>query len=273
MNLLALISPKTGTELTVGNLFIPSGDLQYDLLIALDGFFWALAYVLIIHRSVKDKTCGMPAAVLCLSFTWEFVFGFLGAPLVEAGSFFDLSRQPLAMRIHNVVWFVLDCGILYTLLRYGRDEYEKFHPGAPKKAFVPLVLTGLAVCFIGMVVSVYEWGDHNGIYAAYIDNVLISLLFIRMLYRRGNADGQSMWIGLSKCLGTIATFLLGGAVVRREFGVGKRIFFDMEFLPLMKLCILLILILDIAYLIILYRTMKHKLHLNPWTRKPLKVNK
>ena len=263
------VSKKTGMEMMVGNLLIPDDVFLYNLLIILAGLFWSISYVLIIYRGIKDKTCGMPMLVLCLNFVWEFILGFMGDPFVSVGSALEMSRHPLSMRIVDVTWFLLDFGILYLLFKYGKKEFEKFHPGAPKWAFVSTVFLFLLLSFLFIAACVYEWGDYNGIYAAYVDEVIISILFIRMLWQRGNADGQSMWIGLFKFVGTLCTILFGGAVVRREWGVGRRVFCEMEFMPLMKLCLILIIVFNVAYLVFLYRTMKYKQHLNPWTRKPL----
>jgi hypothetical protein len=256
-------------ELTVSNLYIPGGVLLYNILIGIACIFWFIAYVLIIYRGIKDKACGMPMLVLCLNIVWEFILGFMGEPFVPAGSVLELSRHPLSMRIVDVIWFLFDCGVFYILVKYGKEEYEKFHPGAPKGIFVPMILFYLLISFLFIAVCVYEWHDYNGIYSAYVDNVLISALYIRMLWRRGNADGQSMWIGLFKFLGTFFTFLMGGFVIRGEYSITKRIFFELEFMPLIKLCFVLICTFEIAYMVFLYRTMKYKLHLNPWTRKPL----
>ena len=255
--------------MTIGNVSIPEDVYLLNVLLGLAGLFWTIAYVLIIYRGFKDKTYGMPMLVLCLNIVWEFMYGFMGDPIVPVGSALEISRQPLLLRLDDVLCFLFDCCILYLLFKYGRKEFEKFHPYAPKGAFVPTVLLFLLLSFLFITVSVYEWNDHNGIYIAYVDEVIMATLFIRMLWRRGNADGQSMWIGLFKFVGTIFTILAGGLVVRREWGVTRRVFCEMEFLPLMKLCIILILVLDIAYLVFLYRTMKYKQHLNPWTRKPL----
>lgn len=263
------VSPKTGVEMTVGNICIPEGVFKYNLLIGLAGLFWAISYALIIYRGVKDKTYGMPMLVLCTNIVWEFMLGIMGAPIVSVGSALEMSRQPLVMRIVDVVWFLFDCGILFLLFKYGREEFEKFHPSAPKWVFVPVILAFLVLSAIVYAVCVYEWGDYNGIYGAYVGNVLISVFFIRMLWQRGNADGQSMWIGFAKFMGTFCTFLFGGMVLRGEWGVTKSILFELEFWPLVKLCVILIVLFDIVYLAFLYHTMRYKLHLNPWTRKPL----
>lgn len=263
------VSQKTGLEMTVGNISVPDGVFSYNLLYGLAGLLWTISYVLIIYRGVKDKTYGMPMLVLCSNLVWEFMQSFMGTPIVSVGSAFEMTRQPIFMRVVNAIWFLFDCGILYLLFKYGKGEFQKFHPGAPKWAFVPVAFLFMLLSFLFYAACVYEWGDYNGIFGAYVDNVFISLFYIRMLWRRGNADGQSMWIGLTKFLGTFCTFIFGIAVLRGEWGLTKRVACEMDFFPVMKLCVILIIVFDIVYLVSLYRTMKYKLHLNPWTRKPL----
>lgn len=255
--------------MTVGNLYIPDGMSSITLFFCLAGLFWTICYVLIIYRGFKDKTYGMPLLVLCSNLVWEFMLGFMGDPIVDVGSAFEMSRHPLYLRIIDVVWFLFDCGILYLAFKYGKKEFVKYYPYAPKWAFVPVIFTYMFLSFLFYAVCVYEWGDYNGIYGAYLDNVLISAFFIRMLWKRDNAAGQSMWIGLTKFLGTFFTFIAGGAVLHNELGISKREVFQMELFPLLKLCLILIIVFDIVYLVFLYRMMKYKLHLNPWTRKPI----
>lgn len=255
-----ILSPKTGEPLS-GSAFvsIPAGNPLYDRLILLAGLFWCAAYVLIIYRGFKDKSCGMPLLVLCINMAWEFVYGFLG----------HLSAQPPSMRLVSAAWFVLDCAIVWLYFRYGRKEFRRALPHAPEKGFVPMVLLLFGMAFALVYLSVFEWNDHTGVYIAYMDDALISILFVVMLMRRGNADGQSMWIGLCKFVGTLFTIALGGAVVRTEYGVNRYILADIHFMPLMKLFIVLIILFNVVYLVMLYRTLKYKLGLNPWTRRPL----
>jgi hypothetical protein len=49
-------------------------------------------------------------------------------------------------------------------------------------------------------------------YAGFLINLVMSLLFIRMFYRRPDLKGQNLFIALTKCIGTIAITILVGAV-------------------------------------------------------------
>lgn len=41
------------------------------------GIFWAITYLLILHRSIQDRVIGMPMVALCLNIAWEFIFSFV----------------------------------------------------------------------------------------------------------------------------------------------------------------------------------------------------
>ncbi len=264
-----VISPKTGEEMSIAALAVPAGVPLYDILTVISGLFWTIAYILIIYYGFKHKTSGMPLLVLGLNWSWEFIFAFLGSPIVPEGSMLDLTAQTGVQRIVNAIWFLFDCVILYLKFKYGRDEFKASMPNAPDKLFYPELIFILFCSFCAVMFSVNEWGDHNGVYAAYLQNIFISSLFIPMLYRKGSGAGQSMWIAITKCLGTIAPGLMGALVMIREYGCNWSIFVDFEFMPLMKFLIEACLVFDIVYIVCLYRMLKYHDHVNPWTRKPL----
>ena len=54
-------------------------------------------------------------------------------------------------------------------------------------------------------------------YAAFLQNLLMSVLFIGMLVQRGSREGQSVTIAVSKWLGTLAPTLLFGLVGAEGF--------------------------------------------------------
>jgi hypothetical protein len=149
------------------------------------GLFWSLTYIFIIIRGFKDKTYGMPLFVLCANISWEFIFSFI-LP----------STKP---QIYiNYMWLILDVFIMIQFLKFGKPEF----PSLSNKQFYTVFLLALATGF-GLILSItYEFNDLEGVYAAFGDNLLMSILFIVMLFRRDNLRGQSIYIGLFKMLGT-----------------------------------------------------------------------
>ncbi len=155
-----------------------------------DGIFWSLAYILIIIRGFKDKTYGIPLFVLCVNISWEFIFSFI-LP----------STKP---QIYiNYIWLMLDVIIMMQFLKFGKLEF----PTLSNKQFYTVFLFALATGF-GLTLSItYEFNDREGVYAAFGDCLLMSILFIVMLFRRDNLRGQSIYIAIFKMLGTAFTSL------------------------------------------------------------------
>ncbi len=158
---------------------------MYTELMIAGGIFWSLTYILIIRRGFKDKTYGMPLAALCANISWEFIFSFVhphSAPQIYI----------------NYIWFFLDVFIVLQFLKFGKSEF----PALSNKQFYIVFLLALATGF-GLVLSItYEFNDWQGAYSAFGQNLMMSVLFIVMLFRRENLRGQSIFIAIFKMLGT-----------------------------------------------------------------------
>jgi len=151
------------------------------------GIFWTLTYLLILRRGFKDKTYGMPVLALCANISWEFTFAFI-------------FPHPSPQLYINYVWLLFDCGILIQYFYYGRHQF----PGnLPKALFYPNFLVMLAFSASTIILISYEFNEFIGIYAAFGQNLLMSVLFISMLLKRNNFSGQSIYIALFKMVGTI----------------------------------------------------------------------
>lgn len=149
------------------------------------GLFWSMAYILIIIRGLKDKTYGMPLFALCANISWEFIFSFI-IPNTKPQLYINYS------------WIILDIFIMMEFLKFGKHEF----PDLSKKQFYTVFLLALATIF-GLILSItYEFNDREGSYAAFGDNLFMSILFIAMLFRRENLRGQSIYIAIFKMLGT-----------------------------------------------------------------------
>ena len=82
-------------------------------------------------------------------------------------------------------------------------------------------------------------------YSAYLQNLLMSILFIVMLVQRGNAEGQSMIIAVAKFIGSLAPTILVGVL-----GAGS---VDEPNLFVLIIGILMA-IFDVIYIWMLYQT-------------------
>jgi hypothetical protein len=156
---------------------------------------WTIAYVLILRQGARDRTFGMPLAALGANLSWELIF------LVVTLKSGDYDAR-LGMLLP---WTLLDFGILVQCFRHGRDDFA--HPTIVRYFGIGLVgIIGLA--FAILLSFVHEMRDAIGWYAAFGQNLMMSILFVAMFFRRGGARGQSVGIAVSKLLGTFFAFVL-----------------------------------------------------------------
>jgi len=187
-------------------------------LLLASGFFWTLTYLLIIARGFLDRTYGMPFVALCANLSWEFIF-----------------------------WFVLDVVILFQFIKYWRSDYPA---NLSLKFFYPLFALTLVGSFCTVLFVSLEFKDWEGKYAAFGQNLLMSILFVAMLVRRNSLAGQSFYIALFKMLGTLLPSL-GFLIVNP-----RSLLFDFLYVG--------IFLFDAIYLIAVYRKYK-ELGIHPWT--------
>jgi ABC-type multidrug transport system permease subunit len=138
---------------------------MFTLLALGSGIFWSITYILIIWRGFQDKTCGMLVGALCLNISWEFIFSFI------------LPHRPI-QRIIDISWFLLDTVILAQFLKYGFDQF----PYLSKLSFYMVFAVTLITSFCTVLFASIEFHDLQGVYAAFGQNLLMSILLITMLY-------------------------------------------------------------------------------------------
>ena len=164
--------------------------MTFDAIMVGSGVLWTLTYLLIIRQGFLDRTYGMPLAALCANLSWEFIFSFV-------------YPHDLPQRAVNVVWLTFDLVILLQLLVQGPHEFA----GLPRRAFYAMFALAFATSFGTVLAVTLEFGDFDGVYSAFGQNLMMSILFIAMLYSRRSLRGQSVWIALSKIAGTaLASF-------------------------------------------------------------------
>lgn len=171
-----------------------------SFLIALSGIAWTIVYIASIRVGIRDKSYAMPLWALALNLAWEILHATLG---------FRAVGLTLQISI-NFVWFLLDLGLLYTFFRFGRKYFPAhLHPAW----FFTWGTVVLASAFIIQYLFIYEFGLWMGaIYSAFLQNLLMSVLFIVMLMQRGSSDGQTLLIAISKCIGTLAPTIFMGVL-------------------------------------------------------------
>lgn len=149
------------------------------------GLCWTLAYLLIIRVGLRDRTYGMPIVAFAANISWEFLYSFV-------------RPSNGVQHVINVVWFLLDCAIGYTIVRFGRSEF----PYLPRAVFYGSVVALLALAYpaVDLVGTQFDAGD--GVYSAFGMNLMMSALFIAMFTARPAGRGQSVGIATAKLAGT-----------------------------------------------------------------------
>ncbi len=158
---------------------------MFTEIMMIGGLFWSATYILIIRRGFKDKTFGMPMAALCANISWEIIFTFFvphGAPQIYV----------------NYIWFSLDVIIVIQFLKYGKKEF----PSIPKWKMYAMFALGISIAVPMILAISNELEDSVGAYAAFGQNLMMSILFVTMLINRQGISGQSFYIALFKMIGT-----------------------------------------------------------------------
>ncbi len=164
--------------------------MTFDAIMVGSGVLWTLAYLLMIRRGFLDRTYGMPLVALCANLSWELIFSFV-------------YPHDLPQRAVNVVWFSFDLVILLQVLVYGPREFAAMS----RRAFYAVFALALATSFGAVLAVTLELDDFDGAYSAFGQNLMMSVLFLAMLYARNSLRGQSVSIALLKMGGTaLASF-------------------------------------------------------------------
>jgi hypothetical protein len=162
----------------------------FDAIMVGSGVLWTLTYLLIIRQGFLHRTYGMPLVALCANISWEFIFAFV-------------YPHDLPQRAVNVVWLSFDVVILVQLLLYGPREFATL----PRRLFYAAFALALATAFGAVLTVTLQFDDSDGVYSAFGQNLMMSILFVTMLYSRGSMRGQSVWIAVLKMVGTaLASF-------------------------------------------------------------------
>ena len=189
-------------------------DMNYFslFLVGLSGLCWTIVYIDCIRLGVQQKTYAMPFWALALNAAWEGVHAVIG-----------IQQEGFTLQvIINIVWLVFDVGIFYTYFRFGKKYFPTifashwFYAWSIFGFMASLVIQALFVTEFGLVVG--------GAYSAFLQNLLMSVLFINMLVERKSSEGQSMLIAVSKWLGTLAPTILFGLLGEGDIQPSRLIF-------------------------------------------------
>ncbi|WP_245900154.1 hypothetical protein [Geodermatophilus normandii] len=195
----------------------------------MSGIAWTVVYVEAIRIGLTQRTYALPVAALALNVAWESIYSVWG-----------LRNEPGLQAWVTVVWALADLVIVWTFLRYGRAEF----PSWVTRAVFGWGAAGLfATAFVVQWAFVTEFGFPQAArYTAFLQNLLMSGLFVAVFVARGGPRGQSLTIAVAKWIGTAAPTVVFGVHERSPF-----------VLTLGVLCF----VVDVAYIGLLARARVH----------------
>jgi len=185
------------------------------ILTLISGTAWTVVYISLIRTGFRDKAYGMPLFALALNLAWEAIYTVYGFKT-------DITNIQTWV---NLVWCMFDIAILYTYIKYGMEDFKKY---ADEKFFMPWTILVFIMAFIlqygfltgfpeadapGLNSCLYFVNPRLGCwYSAFIQNLIMSVLFINMLALRKSTRGQNLTIGVSKWIGTLAPTITFGCL-------------------------------------------------------------
>ncbi len=175
-------------------------------LAGISGICWTIVYIESVRLGFKHKTYAMPFWALALNIAWETVHSIWG---------YKIEGITIQV-VFNAVWCLFDVGILYTYFKYGRKYFPDF---LSKKIFILWSIVVIFVSYLLQYFFVAEFGlVKGGSYSAFLQNLIMSIMFIAMYIQRRGNQGQSLTIAISKFIGTVTPTILVGIVGLPAFG-------------------------------------------------------
>lgn len=171
------------------------------------GLAWTIVYIDAIRIGFSQRTYAMPAAALMLNIAWEWLYAGVG-----------ISGVGDVQTVVNIVWGLADVAILVTFFRFG---YTDFSGRLSRPVFAAGGAGLLGASAAVQLLFLNEFGQHAAAgYSAFLQNLLMSGLFIAMFVARRGARGQSLVIAVAKWLGTLAPTLQFGVLSPSPFILG-----------------------------------------------------
>lgn len=196
-----------------------------DVLKLISGIAWTLVYIDAIRIGFKDKSYAMPLFALGLNLGWEVIYAYVA---------FVQPSGPSLQGIINACWALFDVGLVYTYFRFGRRYWPRILPAG---TFVSWSVLVFVTSFILQLIFIYEFGIDGGArYSAFLQNLLMSVLFIGLFVARKGRAGQTLLIAVAKWLGTLAPTILFGVIEQSLFILVLGIFcsvFDLIYIGLL----------------------------------------
>ena len=148
--------------------------------------FWLILYVLAIISGFRAKTYEIPLVAIAANFTWELI-----------AAVYRIAPVRL-WHIGDIGWLGLDAGIVWTVLRYGRQQQPI--PEIRRNFYVVCAGTFVFALIVQLALEP-KLNDAYGFLDAYIISVMMSVLFYFLYFARRVVNKLNYAIAWCKLLG------------------------------------------------------------------------
>jgi hypothetical protein len=199
------------------------------ILTVIGGVAWTIVYIDSIRIGFRHRTYAIPLAALGLNLAWEATYGALDLNTALASP----GVINISWALVDLVWALFDVVVVYTFFRFGRAEFPSF---VTRRAFAWGGVLVFGASFAVQWLFIAEFRESNaGLYSAFLQNLLMSGLFIAMFIARRGLRGQTLTIAIAKWIGTLAPTIQYGVMEASTFILGLGIMccvFDLAYIGL-----------------------------------------
>jgi|CXWL01.1.fsa_nt_gi hypothetical protein len=167
--------------------------------------FWVGALLLMMRDGARARANAMPLAAICSNLGYQFYFGFVcpatqcaicpyGPVCGPAGS------ANMALLWTWRIWLVLQLVLFVQLWRFGRDQAQEVV--IPRQFFYPMIILLLVVFYVGQATYTTFYQDFKGNAVTYVSNLMMSALFLPLLWARPKRAGLGLGAAWCKLLGS-----------------------------------------------------------------------
>jgi hypothetical protein len=160
-----------------------------SLLTVVSSIFWASIYFLALLRAYRDKIYVIPLPAILLNVAWELLYTTIFNNVSPVGPYVP------------AIWLVLDVLIFVQVLWYSRYAFKQVSP----LFMIPSVIVCLVFCLVGLYFAQIHRYDY--ICSGFPQDLIMSILFVRIALVREGIKGQSMYVAVFKCFGNATAII------------------------------------------------------------------
>ena len=155
--------------------------------------FWLITYIIYAKNIRKHQFVEIPLIVVSLNIAWEFIWSFPFGRSVA-------NYMGIAILVGYALWFFFDCYIFWGTLKYGYKQFQ--NPFFRKNAKLIAIFTALMGLIFYYTFNISGYDTPIGTMSAYLDNVMISSLYIFLFISYPDKSVFSYSVSWYKMLGT-----------------------------------------------------------------------